>query len=155
MAKSSERDAAIYDSCAAALVKFATGLVGVSDAADVVHNAVLRTITSRAWPRVENHRSYLYRAVLNEARSHYRSAARRRAREQRAAVRGVVELPEVRPDVFRAVGQLSVRQRAVVVLTYWEDLDEITVADRLGISPGTVRSHLGRARAKLRSLLDE
>jgi RNA polymerase sigma factor (sigma-70 family) len=63
--------------------------------------------------------------------------------------------PEVRPEVLEAVGQLSPRQREVVVLTYWEDLSETTVADRLGMSPGSVRRHLGRARQRLRNLLDE
>ncbi len=61
--------------------------------------------------------------------------------------------PEVRPEVLEAVGSLSVRQRAVVFLAYWEDLDENSIAERLGISAGSVRQHLGRARDKLRMKL--
>jgi RNA polymerase sigma-70 factor (ECF subfamily) len=53
-----------------------------------------------------------------------------------------------------AVVALSVRQRAVIVLTYWADLDPRTVAERLGISEGSVRRHLARARAHLREALD-
>jgi RNA polymerase sigma factor (sigma-70 family) len=56
--------------------------------------------------------------------------------------------------VREAVGKLSVRQRAVIVLTYWADLDPPTVAERLGISEGSVRRHLARARAHLREVLD-
>jgi RNA polymerase sigma factor (sigma-70 family) len=56
--------------------------------------------------------------------------------------------------VREAVGTLSLRQRAVVVLTYWADLDPATIAERLGISDGSVRRHLARARARLREALD-
>ena len=41
-------------------------------------------------------------------------------------------------------------QRAVVVLRYWEDLTDAQIAVTLGCSPGTVRSQLSRALAKLR-----
>lgn len=42
----------------------------------------------------------------------------------------------------------------MVLLTYWADLDPGTVAERLGISEGSVRRHLARARARLREVLD-
>jgi RNA polymerase sigma-70 factor (ECF subfamily) len=48
-----------------------------------------------------------------------------------------------------------VQQRASVVLTYWEDLSPADVAIRLGISEGSVKRHLARARARLKELLDE
>jgi len=41
----------------------------------------------------------------------------------------------------------------VVFLTYWDDLDAATVANLLGVSEGTVRKQLGRARNKLREVL--
>lgn len=63
------------------------------------------------------------------------------------------ELPELMPEVARAVAALSPQQRAVVFLTYWDDLDAITVADLLGVSAGTVRKQLGRARGRLRKVL--
>ena len=47
-------------------------------------------------------------------------------------------------------GRRSARQRAVVFFTYWEDLDGATTADRLGISEGSVRRHLDRARKALK-----
>ena len=64
-------------------------------------------------------------------------------------------IPEVRPEVLAAVRQLSPRQRAVVVLTYWEDLAPDEVASILGTSQGSVKQHLARARSKLRRVLDD
>jgi RNA polymerase sigma factor (sigma-70 family) len=60
---------------------------------------------------------------------------------------------EVDVDVLAAVDKLSVQQRASVVLTYWEDLTPAEVAARLGISEGSVKRHLARARARLKELL--
>jgi RNA polymerase sigma factor (sigma-70 family) len=66
-----------------------------------------------------------------------------------------VEPVEYRPEVLRAVKQLSVRQRAVIVLSYWEQFTPRETAAYLGISEGSVRRHLARARSKLRRLLDD
>ena len=150
-----QRNDQIYRAHATELVRYANSLVGPSDAADVVSAAVLKSFTSRGWPNVENPRAYLYKAVLNEVRSQHRSTMRRRARELRAAPAETAEMPTVRPDVLEALSKLSPRQRAVAYLTYIEDLDETTVAETLDISTGSVRKHLGRARAKLRVMLDE
>jgi RNA polymerase sigma-70 factor (ECF subfamily) len=151
----SRNDVDLYREHGPALVRFATGLVGPDDAADVVQTAVMRAFQSRAWTKVTNHRAYLFRSVANSARSMHRSAMRRRAREMRTATLDVDYQPEVRPEVLEAVGVLSPRQREVVYLTYWEDMNEATVARTLGIGAGSVRRHLGRGRDKLRSLLDE
>jgi len=67
----------------------------------------------------------------------------------------VVQLPEFRPEVRQAVEELSVRQRAVVYLTYWEDMTDEAVAVHLGISAGSVRRHLARARKHLRRVLHD
>jgi RNA polymerase sigma factor (sigma-70 family) len=55
--------------------------------------------------------------------------------------------------VLDAVARLSVQQRAAVFLTYWEDLRPDAVAERMGVSPGTVKRHLDRARKRLGELL--
>ncbi len=148
-------DEEIYRKHADDLVRFATGLVGPFDAGDVVTDACLAAFRSRNWAGVGNHRAYLYRTVLNQARSHHRSTLRRRVRELRAATPGLQSPTEVDVDVLAAVKKLSVQQRAVVVLTYWEDLSPAEVSTRLGISEGTVKQHLARARARLKELLDE
>jgi len=139
-----------YDVCGDDLVRFATGLVGPSDAADVVSAVLVRVLGNSAGRVVVDGRAYLFRAVLNEARMHHRSTMRRRAREARVAARDSVEdRPGLRPDVLAAVGALSVRQRAVIVLHYWGDLDDRAVGQLLGISAGSVRRHLARAHERL------
>jgi len=137
------------------LTRFATGLVGPADAADVVSSAVLGCLWSKHWPMVEDQRAYLFRAVMNEARRSHRGAMRRALREARCATTQSVPPVELHPEVLAAVRRLSVRQRAAVVLTYWADLDPTGVGELLGISDGAVRRHLARARRRLRELLDE
>jgi RNA polymerase sigma-70 factor (sigma-E family) len=53
-------------------------------------------------------------------------------------------------DLWTALGRLPARQRAVVVLRYYEDLTEAETADLLGCSVGTVKSQCSRALARLR-----
>ena len=144
-----------YRKYAEDLIRFATGLVGPTDAPDVVSAVTLRLATGTAWSRVEDAKPYLFRAVLNEARGHHRSTMRRRAREERVAVREVGYEVEIRPEVLEQVSVLSVRQRSVVVLTYWHDLDQRGIAELLGVSEGSVRRHLARALARLRSVITD
>jgi RNA polymerase sigma-70 factor (ECF subfamily) len=148
-----ETSADLYSRHAVELTRFATGLVGPSDAADVVSEAITRLMTSRIWSQATNPRALMFRAVLYEARMFHRSLRRRLVREARAASREAYELPSIEPEVARAVAGLSPQQRAVVFLTYWQDLDAGSVADLLGVSEGTVRKQLGRARDKLREVL--
>ena len=149
-------DAELYEKHADELTRFATGLVGPSDAPDVVSGAVLDCLASSRWHMASNRRAYLYRAVLNEARASRRSSARRRSREEKARERQESTVAEeVRPEIFGAIERLSVRQRAVIVLTYWNDLDPASIANLLDIGEGSVRRHLARARAHLREYLNE
>lgn len=137
------------------LIRFATILVGPHDAADVVSAAMVRILERDPGP-LDAPRAYLYRAVGNQARNLMRGEARCRRREARAgAERSTSSLPEPYPEVREAIEGLSVRQRAVVFLTYWEDMTEETIARHLGIGSGSVRRHLARARRHLRRELDE
>ena len=135
-------------------MRFATGLVGPFDAQDVVTDACLRAFGAKGWRDVANHRAYLYRSVVNQAHSHHRSTLRRRLREAKSAPPEEVPVTETDLDVLAAVDRLSVQQRAAVILTYWEDLAPGEVAARLGISSGSVKRHLARARSRLREYLD-
>jgi RNA polymerase sigma factor (sigma-70 family) len=90
-----------------------------------------------------------------------------RWRRRRWRERSVGEVPELparespsdRTALRDALAQLSPRQRAVLVLRYYEDLTEAATAEVLGISVGTVKSHaregLARLRASVPHLMDE
>jgi RNA polymerase sigma factor (sigma-70 family) len=151
----SDADGEIYAKYADELVRFASGLVGPDDAADVLSAAVLRAFTSPAWPGVSNARAYLYRSVLNEAHMVRRADRRRLARDDRHRAPAEWLDAEVRPDVRRAVAALEVRARAVLFLSYWADLPNDEIGRLLGISASTVRREAARAHRRLRRLLHD
>lgn len=146
-------DAEVYEKYAAELTGFAAATVGPSDAEDVVAGAVLRAISSPSWPDVENHRAYLYRAVLSEALNVRRTTERRLRREIRAAATDVYESIRSDRDVLVALHRLNVRQRAVVYLTYWVDLPAHELATMLDMSERSVQRELTVARRRMRELL--
>jgi RNA polymerase sigma-70 factor (ECF subfamily) len=147
----------LYEEHRSSLVRFATALVGPSDAQDAVSEAMASLLKGGSLPEAQNPRALMYTAVLAKGRSMQRSWYRRLSRERAASPRESVvqEAPNVRPDVLDAVLRLSMRQRACVYLTYWEDLTPGQIADRLGLGEGTVKKYLARARAHLREVLDE
>ncbi len=136
------------------LIRFASALVGPSGAEDVMTNAVVRAFSSRHWTTVNERRAYLYQAVANEARHQHRSTQRRLRREVSAGPQvGSPDTPVVRTEVLAAMHELTVRQRAVVFLTYWQDLSASEVADGLDLSIRTVERELTTARRRLEALL--
>lgn len=142
---------AVYRTYSQELTRYATGLVGPFDAPDVVTDACLRAFEGRGWADVLDRRAYLYRTVLSVAHDHHRSTLSRRLREMKFADRDQIPDPTTAVDleVLDAVERLSVQQRAAVFLTYWEDLSPDVVAERMGVSTGTVKRHLARARKRL------
>jgi len=146
----------VYEKYSHDLIRFATGLAGPDDGPDLVSAAMLSVLWSQSWDQVQNPRAYLYRAVLNEARKSYKTAMRRAGAEARAAVpAGGTPARDVEPEILEAVGSLSVRQRAVVFLAYWEDLRPAEIARRLDLSESTVHRYLSRAESRLRRLLHD
>ena len=138
-------------------IRYATVLVGPDDAADVVTDAVLAAFASPAWRDVANRRAYLYRAVLNASAIappfHAADGGVVSARSPRGTATAA-DPPAPAVDAHRALAPLSEQQRAVVFLTYWEDLAPAQIADLLGVADGTVRKQLARARDHLRRILD-
>jgi RNA polymerase sigma-70 factor (sigma-E family) len=86
---------------------------------------------------------------------------RRSSREQPTAgldrIAGSVEDADVslRVTLLDALGRLDRKDRAVLVLRYWEDLDAPTTAALVGMTPAAVRTRSVRALARLRELLGE
>jgi RNA polymerase sigma-70 factor, ECF subfamily len=123
-------------------------------AEDAVQEALLR-----AWERsekgqeIDSLEAWVTTVALNLSRSGLRRLrSERRARTRLASPRSLE--PDVeRLDVERALSTLPRRQREVVVLRYYLQLDTREVASALGIGEGTVKSTLFRARATLASAL--
>ncbi len=126
-----------------------------ADAEDLVQVTLAKTYL--AWDRVREREAldgYVRRTMVNAQTSVWR---RRRVDE-----RPVGELPEVaggrdsasdlvlHDALWRALAGLPRKQRATVVLRYYEDLSEAETARVLGVSVGTVKSTCSRALARLR-----
>jgi RNA polymerase sigma factor (sigma-70 family) len=147
------RDEELYEQHAAELIRFATTLVGPSHAEDVVANAVIRSMASRAWPTVAAPRAYLFRAVLNEARSVGRSDRRRIRREQTVAHHETEDAATISVEVRDAMARLSLRERSVLYLSYWHELPIAEVATTLGLSRRSTERALTDARRNLEERL--
>jgi RNA polymerase sigma-70 factor (sigma-E family) len=138
-----------------ALARTAYLLTGSQAAADDLLQATLTKIYL-AWPRIADRQhvdAYARRALVNEHRSTWRKAVRRPevlAEIPPDRAERPTEYDGEREAVWRLVQGLPPRQRAVVVLRYYEDLSEAQIADLLGISTGTVKSQASRALASLR-----
>jgi RNA polymerase sigma-70 factor (sigma-E family) len=136
------------------LVRLAFGLTGDRWAAEDLAQATLARayVAWRRVSRADDPDAYLRRILVNTSNRRFR---RHRVAEQsgdppETAVEGPADLVGERAALLAALRQLPPRQRAVVVLRYWEDLTDTQIAAALGCSPGTVRSQLSRALAKLR-----
>ena len=106
------------------------------------------------YDEVENPDAYLRTAVVNAARSWHRSAARRSARGHLAVV-GEGDEVLVVDELLESLARLPYEQRAVLVLRYWADGDEASIAAALGCRPVTVRTRARRGLAVLRRALEE
>lgn len=134
-------------------LRLATVLVGPSDAHDITVTAFLRVIDQPNWVGLERLDLYLLRAVRNEAHNLRRQRHRRWQRDLTAVRPTSMTDPTHDLDLWRAVAALSVRQRAVVFLAYWQDMTVAQIAETLDASPGSVQRTLSRARISLRKAL--
>ncbi len=134
------------------MVRFAVSLVGWNDADDLVSTVLSTLWRNQSWAAADDPRAFACTALVRAAASHHRTTYRREAREARSdpEAKWVGIEPDPDPELGRALAGLPVRQRAVIHLTYWDDLPPRVVAKVLGISDGAVRRHLARARSTLR-----
>jgi RNA polymerase sigma-70 factor (sigma-E family) len=126
------------------------------EAEDLVQTTLARVYPRWRRIRHETAEHYIRRALVNNNRTRFR--------RRRVVHLLLPHLPDTslvageaagRPDeerdaLLRALADLPQRQRAVVVLRYWDDLSAEEVAATLGCSVGTVKSQASRALAKLR-----
>jgi|1186.fasta_scaffold873302_2 RNA polymerase sigma-70 factor (sigma-E family) len=138
-----------------ALVRFAYLLTSDHHTAeDLVQTALAKTYIT--WDRLRDRGavdSYVRRIIVNENTSMWRRAWKRRERTSDVLPdRGTVDADvETRDAVWGVVQSLPPRQRAAVVLRYYEDLSEADTAAVLGCSVGNVKSQTSRGLAAMRS----
>ncbi|KAA2261020.1 sigma-70 family RNA polymerase sigma factor [Solihabitans fulvus] len=128
-------------------------------AQDIVQEVLLRA--QQRWPRISSANvpaAYVHRMITNE----YLSWRRRRAVREVALTHqalDVVTAPfadptagyDERDAMLAAIARLPRKQRAAVVLRYYEGYDNAAIAAAFGCGEGTVRSHISRALATLRA----
>ncbi|HEY0952422.1 SigE family RNA polymerase sigma factor [Nocardioides sp.] len=124
-------------------------------AEDLVQTALFKA--AKSWHRIEGDpEPYVRRILYTQNVSWWRQ--RRHVREQALGTYDVPARPvdsDLRLTLEEALGRLTVRQRTVLVLRYFEDLTEVQTAGVLGIGPGTVKSIGRQALARLRQLAPE
>jgi RNA polymerase sigma-70 factor (sigma-E family) len=122
------------------------------DAEDLLQQALVKAVG--AWGRMDQPDAYVRTILVRQNISRWR---RRRWRELSTDSPGDVAVTddgaEDRLVLHRALGVLAPRQRAVIVLRYYEDLTEVQTAEALGISVGTVKSQARDALRRLREVV--
>jgi RNA polymerase sigma-70 factor (sigma-E family) len=147
----------------AALVRFARVLAGDEHRAEDLVQEVLARAYLR-WGQITRSDEpdvYVRQAIVNATRSWWRRRSSREKptgqpfdRQFNQAVPGDMDAEAVERDaMWRHIRRLPQQQRAVLVLRYYEDLDDETIAKVLGCAPVTVRSHALRALNTLRAHL--
>jgi RNA polymerase sigma-70 factor (sigma-E family) len=107
-----------------------------------------------AWDRIDgNHEAYVRRILVNTFSSWWRRKWNGEHATDELPDTGTPDATDAAGeshDLWEAMGRLPRRQRAVVVLRYFEDLTEAQTAQVLGCSVGTVKSQASKALARLR-----
>ncbi|MGH9116714.1 MAG: RNA polymerase sigma factor [Acidimicrobiales bacterium] len=134
------------------LARLLTGSEALAE--DVVHDAFLGL--SRNWERVENPGGYLRTSVVNLTRTAHRRSTRDREKRERAERVGRYQVVTNQPELdetWDVLRRLPDRQRAAIVLRFYEDLPEAEIARLLRCRPGTVKSLIHRGLARVREVM--
>ncbi len=141
----------------AALIGYAALLTGDrSSGEDLVHDAVVRTFgRPRSFPSLNAADAYVRRAIVSAFVDGVRSRRRRMAAMTEMAADAVVRDDDVagRLDARAALRTLPQRQRACVVLRFYDDLTVGEIAGRLGVSDGAVKRYLSDGIHALNTML--
>jgi RNA polymerase sigma-70 factor (sigma-E family) len=129
-----------------------------SDGEDLLQAALERLL--RRWDRIEGDaEGYLRRILYNMAADGWRRRGawlRKLPLVHASSSQGpgtdAVDAVDLRDALGRALAQLPPRQRAVLVLRYWEELSQAETAELLGCAEGTVKSAAARGLQRLREL---
>jgi RNA polymerase sigma-70 factor (sigma-E family) len=140
------------------LLRFAHVLTGNSAAAeDLVQTALVRSW--RAWRlgRIDDPQAFVRKVMVNSYASWHRRHGGRETAVASPPEKMIAEDEARRIDdrdvMCRALLALPPRQRAVIVLRYYEELSELEIAAVMAISPGTVKSQAARALRRLAATL--
>lgn len=130
---------------------------------DLLQNALIKA--AGRWHRIDEPEAYVRQILYRQQISRWRLKGRRKeltvaeppdpGADARTATTDATGAAELRLVMRDALSRLTARQRAVLVLRYFEDLPEADVARLLGCSVGTVRSTTHRSLARLRVLAPE
>ena len=135
------------------LVRTAYLLSGDAAAAeDIAQNALAKLYL--AWDRlgsVDHPDAYVRRVLVNEANSWHRKPWRRREMTVAELPDSMVEPIDTTSAVWQWVSTLPTKQRAVIVLRYYEGLSDSEIGTILDIGVSTVSSQASRALASLRT----
>jgi RNA polymerase sigma factor (sigma-70 family) len=148
----------LYRARVAAFRRVARGMLGDPEAArDAVQEAFAQAVRERSGFRREGSlEAWVWQIVLNAARAQRRASkahAEDPLQDFDAPTNGA--RPQGDARVRAAVAALPERQRLILFLRYYADLDYATIAEALEISSGTVAATLNSAHASLRNLLEE
>lgn len=145
----------LYDASYRRLVGQLTAVTGCrTEAEDVVQEAFVKAILhARTLRDVRNPEAWVRTVAVNLARSRWRRVKRFAHLMPQLVPDEHDDLSPDRVALLHAMRQLRPSHREAIALHYFADLPVAEVADALGISVGTVKSHLSRGRAALGDLL--
>lgn len=132
------------------MVRLAHLLTGSNSVAEeLVQDAFVRV--HGKWGQIDAPGAYLRTAVVNACRSHHRRRVLERTRRPPLTIEATAPAPN---ELWDALARLPYRQRAVLVLKFYEDMAELDIAATLGCRPGTVKSLTSRALGELRKVIE-